>query len=136
MLPSQTLPDKPPRPFRGAAANLTAFFLVRPKLLRLFVQYVLPLFQRVVDLSPDAFVTTHRGVFDVMDRDDDFPIGPQVGPAMVCGTFVLGTDRVPLYREDLALLWEAFYEAQPGEQLPLGGTKVNLPGYIQELLRY
>jgi hypothetical protein len=123
MLPPQPLSKRPPAPFRGATSNITAWVLVHPKVLRIALQYFVPLFQSLLDRGPYAFVATHRGTREVLERDDDFAIGPQVGPAMLCGPFVLGTDRGPRYRKDLAFLWETFFGiAQPS--LPAGGLEL------------
>ena len=131
------LKKRPKKPFRGLSASLVAAMLNHPRVLQPLFQYVLPLFQGLLDRSSYFIVTTHRDVREVMERDDDFAIGPVVGPAMVCGTFVLGSDRTPLYREDLAVLWHAFYGITGGAQMPPGGPNhINQPPSMRPLLAW
>jgi cytochrome P450 len=118
---------RPPKPYRGILASLTAGLVNRPGLLQPLLHYGVPAFQSLVDLGPNFFVASHRDVCEVIDRDDDFPVGPQLGPAMVCGAFVLGTDRLPFLREDLAFLWDTFYDHRPQGNLPAGGPSSTIP---------
>jgi cytochrome P450 len=123
------LDRRPRRPFRGLPASIAAALWNRPRLLGPLLQYVVPALQRFADPGPYFVVATHRDMREIMERDDDFPIGPQIDPAMVCGAFVLGIDRRPFLREDLVLLWEAFYEHTSSNSVPPGGSssKVRLP---------
>lgn len=135
---TRKLGERPKKPFRGLSASLIAGLLNRPRLLQPLFQYFLPLLGSLLDRSTYFFVSRHRDVREVMERDDDFAIGPMVGPAMVCGFFVLGTDRVPLYREDLMLLWHAFYDIPPQSPMPAGGPiavprPANLPPLLQSI---
>jgi cytochrome P450 len=123
------------KPFRGLLTHLIAGFLNRPRLAEFLLRYGMPRLQRILDLTPYFLVTTHRNVREAMGRDDDFPIGPEYGPSIVCGAFVLGSDRGPQYREDLALLWEAFYGIPPRDLpngvLPVGATTTKpLPRHL------
>ncbi|MBV9953968.1 MAG: cytochrome P450, partial [Pseudolabrys sp.] len=93
-------------------------------LLQPLFQYILQPIRALLDHSSYFFASTDRDVREIMERDDDFPIGSQVGPAMVCGAFVLGTDRGPLFREDLSFLWETFYRAAACPVIPPGKTIV------------
>jgi cytochrome P450 len=115
-------------------ASLAAVLLNRPRLLQLLLQYVMPPFQKLADIAPYCLVVSHGDVREVMERDDDFLVGPQVGPAMVCGSFALGTDRLPPYRDDLAFLWETFYRRRPASRLPPGGTTLPPPPKFGPLL--
>jgi hypothetical protein len=119
------LSKRPPKPFRGIVAFLAAALLNRPRLLQPLFQYVLQPLRGLVGHGSYFFASSHRDVREIMERDDDFPVGPQVGPAMVCGTFVLGTDRGPLFREDLTFLWERFYHATACPVIPPGNTIVH-----------
>lgn len=135
---AKKLKERPKKPFRGLSASLIAGLLNRPRLLQPLFQYGLPLLGPLLDLGPHLIVARHRDVREVMERDDDFAIGPMVGPAMVCGFFALGTDRVPLYREDLALLWHAFYDVAPRSPMHAGGPRAvdrppNLPPLLQSI---
>jgi len=114
------LDQRPPKPYRGILVRLIAGLLNRPRLLRPLFNYVVPVIQPLFSRKY-FFVSRHRDAREILERDDDFPVGPQYGPAMVCGSFVLGTDRGPLFREDLAVLWETFYEFSPKDPLPPAG---------------
>jgi cytochrome P450 len=138
------LDQRPPKPFRGIWVTLIAGLMNHPFVLRLIFQYVLPALSPLLDRVAIFFVSSHRDVREILDRDDDFPVGPQVGPAMVCGMFVLGTDRGLLFREDLAVLWETFYKFSPKDPLPPAGpvdasihasTKVELPPTANPLIK-
>jgi cytochrome P450 len=118
------LDKRPPKPFRGIAAILVTVLLNHPRVLQPIFQYVLQPLRGLLDHGSYFFANTHRDVREILERDDDFPIGPQVGPAMVCGPFVLGTDRGPLFREDLTLLWETFYCVTARPVIPAGNTMV------------
>lgn len=119
------LSKRPPKPFRGVMAFLATALLNRPRLLQPLFQYILQPLRGLLDHGSTFFASSHHDVREIMERDDDFPVGPQVGPAMVCGTFVLGTDRGPLFREDLTLLWETFYRARTCPVIPAGNTIVD-----------
>lgn len=129
------LDQRPPRPFRGIPASIAAAVLNRPGLLQLLLQYIIPVFRPVIDSGRYFFVTDSNDAREVMERDDDFPIGPQVGPAMVCGAFALGTDRGPYFRDDLAFLYETFYDTRPKEKLPPGGRNLHSLPKLGPLIR-
>jgi cytochrome P450 len=119
----EQLKIRPPRPSRGLTSNLVSIFLTRPYAAQLLLQHVVPLFRRIIDFGSVAFYDKHREVRDILDRDDDFPSGPTIGPGLVSGDFILGMDRCPLHRSDLAMLWEALYRIEPelGKPLPKNG---------------
>jgi cytochrome P450 len=115
---------RPRAPFRGASSHLLSLFLTRPYAATLLLQHIVPLFRPLTAFGPAVFYDKHRDVRDILDRDDDFPSGPTIGPGLVSGDFVLGMDRCPLHREDLAMLWEALYQIPPpapGQMLPKNG---------------
>jgi hypothetical protein len=82
------------------------------------LRYGVPALQPLLDLGPFKIVTTHRDVLKVLHRDGDFQSGPQVGPDMVCGNFILGTDRGPFFRTDLELMFETFYGTKSTDPIP------------------
>src|SRR5262245_41231561 len=86
----EQLKIRPPRPSRGLTSHLISIFLTRPYTAQLLLQRVLPLFRRITDFGPVAFYEKHRDVRDILDRDDDFPSGPTIGPGLVSGDFILG----------------------------------------------
>ncbi len=102
------LASSKPRAGKGVVQLLVEYFQTSPRLMRFAFQYFLP-HLRWLRLK-SSFVSTQAHVREVMARDDDFSVGPQVGPAMKCGAFVLGIDRGPQYRHDMTFLWETFYD--------------------------
>jgi len=126
--------ERPKKPFRGLVAGIIAALLNHPRVLQPLLQYVAPPLRRLLDRGSQLIVTTHRDVREVMERDDDFTNEPTIGPAMVCGAFVIGTDRVPLYRDDLQILWHAFYGVDSTTTPPGGTNAVKRPDHLQRLL--